>query len=309
MPHPFKSTEDNRIDIPFDGNKILHKRLVRVDSTHIPEGLGFTDADYKIFLKSPIKNVVRVDLTSCQIPYVIGNVKEGSNTFTIEETRTEGASTLVSTIDVVIPPGHYSESELLFDIERLLNVKSPAGGGYKVYFLRPRGKVVITFSNVYITKFVLKTTPLSAKLGFSVDQDSTDTIPGEDTDDVIYTDSVMANNYINVSDPGFLYLECPELQNAYTELSYDNKTIVDDKSVFAKITAETPAGSFIFYDSTKNYPIFKEFNPPLAHVDSLSLRWTDNLNQEVDFQGLNHSLTLMFTCEEYRVKPHSGSQK
>lgn len=286
--------------IPFQGTVSYKTELVTVDSIHVASSLRYTESNYKVFFKTPFKNVKRIDLICCQVPFILNNIIEGKNIFTVEETYFDGNANVTQTIHIPIPEGHYSESELLFDIERLLNVKSPGGGGYKVYFLRPRGKIVMTFTNSDIVSFIVKSTELAKSLGFTTDKDSTVPITTEDVEDVLFNNAVMTDRYINISGPGYLFLECQELQNTYRSLSYDNKNTLNDGAIFAKITASTPAGTYLYYNHMQDYPIFKEFEPKLLSIDSLSFRWLDVEGKEVDFHGLDHSFTLMFTCEEYR---------
>lgn len=278
--HAFKSQvpEYSTPEAPL--NATIQK-FVHIDSKNVVYG---NNTMYKIHLKTPMENITRVDLVNLDVPMVTPNVTASKSTMRFEENG--------EMISFQVPIGHYGEEELCDEVQRLMNLKSRLGGGYVISFLRTRGKVHITVINNNITALKLVDSPIAHMLGFTRDQDLDSPKLGVDPSDDFYDKCVVSDSYMSVSTSAYIYLSIEELDDSYTDVSYDREN-VEGVSTFGKIYTPVPLGTFLTFQS--DYPIFREFSQPLRRLDTLTIHWMDSSFQDLEFFNVTHNFTLMFT--------------
>jgi hypothetical protein len=259
----------------------VQKQFVHVDSKSI-----LNHSSYKVHLKTPLENVVRVDLINLDIPMVTPNI---DSTKTLMKFVENGAEKSFQ-----VPVGHYSEEDLCEEVQRLMNMKSAISGGYLVKFLRARGKVHIHSVNVNLTSFRILVCPVATMLGFSQEQLFTDPKPEVDASDTFYQACAVSDSYVYVSNSSYIYLSIEELNHSYTDVSYDREN-VEGVSTFGKIYTPVELGTFLTYHSHE-YPIFREYSPlPLRRLDTLTIQWKNSVFETLEFYNVPHNFTLMFT--------------
>lgn len=278
--HAFHSKEKSFLpdEAPLNTEQ---KQFVHIDSKNVVYG---NNTKYKVHLKTPIENITRVDLINLDVPMVIPNVNSSKTLMKFEENGI--------LITFHVPIGHYGEEELCDEVQRLMNVKSKVGGGYVITFLRTRGKVHITVINEFITSLRILSCPISLILGFTQEQDFTTPKQGIDPTDDFYEKCIVSDSYVSVSASSYIYLSIEELDDSYTDVSYDGANI-EGIPTFAKIYTPVPLGTFLTFQS--DYPIFREFVQPLRRLDTLSISWMDPNFQGLEFFNVTHNFTLMFT--------------
>jgi hypothetical protein len=294
-------------DKVYDRQQMEHARQSAVEySTHVVDvdsaqrdlNASPSSSEYVVYFRTPLTNIVRVDLASAEVPNTCFNVTTSNNAFVLEEVVGNSSPHLI-TFD--ISEGYYDITDLVIEIERLLNLQSSSTSKpYSVGTLGPQNKVIIRASSA-VTRF---------RLPFSADNTCRELLgfPGEDTpynDTVSSTDpslshALVSPGYVNTPGDRFLFLSSPELDTTLHGISYSSSTgglvTSSPPNCFAKIALIGPPGSMIAYTAGFGFPMYKEFRPPLARLDSLRIRWLRRDGSLADFRNMDNSVQLHFKC-------------
>ena len=278
--------------IPRNPN-VTVQHVLHVQSSKVPNG---NHSEYKVYLKTPITDIVRVELVSADIPVVVPNITSINHTFTFEENGI--------TLTLKVPVGTYSETELCIELQRLMNLKSKVGGGYIISYLRYRGKIRIFPSNQNVTSLRVVESPIASLLGFTKEQSLASKFDSGNVDpsDNFYENCLISDSFINLNSESCIYLSIQELNRGYTDLSYDGRN-VEGLTHFGKIYTNVPVGTFKSFNTDDDAPVFSEYTGnPLKRLDTLTIKWYDSKFQVLPFQGIPHTMTLVFTCMDSRIK-------
>ncbi|GAQ91925.1 hypothetical protein KFL_008830070 [Klebsormidium nitens] len=177
---------------------------------------------FKVYLRSPLTNVVSCDLLSVEFPNVQFVVSPSNQVFEWTETRDDGED---HTLSFSIPTGHYDGPTLAFEILRMMNAKA-AVPAYDVQFLPVRGKFLFQVAPSTLSRFRLSfgSNSCSGLLGFgegTTDWSNEYTNTGVDPDDPTYSGGISSPFYCNLFGDTYVYLSSPELDSNFHELMYN----------------------------------------------------------------------------------------
>ena len=297
----------SRPDQLYEKQQLQHARQANIEySTHVIEvdsSQRDTDefpssSEYTVFFRNPLTNVTRVDLTSAEVPNLSFNVNDSNNTFILEELI---GTNPPNTVTCTLPEGHFDITDLTVEIQRQLNLKSSNHTSpYTVSALSGRNKVIFKAASG-ITRFRLLfegDNTCCSLLGF----DNSNT-PYNDTftsTDPLYSSAIVSTGYVDINEERFLFLSSPELDTTFHEVSYRRSeyglTSTATPNCFAKLAMVGEPGSVIVYAAGTGFSQFKEFKPPLARLDTLTIRWLRRDGSLVDFKDFDNSIQLQFKC-------------
>lgn len=238
-------------------------------------------SDYVIKLPTTYNNVTSARLVSAEIPssFYVFTAKKSNTTLRVTLSPS-------SVEDIVIPDGNYGFSTIETALEKALNTAfSGDGVTFTVTIDRVTLKTTLTCSDVSKT-IGINTTTQSAATGLAHYLGFGATITGTGS----------------VTSPGVASLN-PE---SYLLISIDPLDRVDVSSVggggcervFAKVPVAVNSFDLCFYDKqiTCNAIL-----PPIAKLDQVRVRMMFHSSSElIDFNGVDHSLTLEVTCSQTR---------
>jgi hypothetical protein len=198
-----------------------------------------------------------------------------------------------------IQQGHYDITGLSNEIQRLLNIYTHGTGSpYTVSSITSQNKVIFR-AVAPVTRFRLRfdlDDNCSGLLGFG-----NDATPFNDTvvsTDSMYAKALLSPAYVDTSGEHCVFITSPELGTNFHEVSYQKTHMGLVNSMpansFGKIALAGAVGSLVIYTPSTNFPIFKEFRPPIGKLDQLTIRWLRRDSSRVDFKGLDNSLQLQF---------------
>jgi hypothetical protein len=256
---------------------------------------------FKVYLRSPLTNVVSCDLLSVEFPNVQFVVSPSNQIFEWTETRDDGED---HSLSFSIPTGHYDGPTLAFEILRMMNAKA-AVPAYDVQFLPVRGKFLFQVAPSTLSRFRLSfgSNSCSGLLGFgegTTDWSNEYTNTGVDPDDPTYSGGISSPFYCNLFGDTYVYLSSPELDSNFHELMY-NRSLSNPISpaisnAFACLSMFGSPGQITFYSANTATLIKNDFKPPLAKLDQLEFSWLRSDGSLVDFQGVDCSFILRFKC-------------
>lgn len=272
--------------------------VIDVDSAQRDVSMFSNSSEYVVYFRTPLTNIVRVDLASAEVPNTSSNITENNSTFALEEIVGGGEPNLIR---FDLPDGYYDITDLCVEIERLLNLKSSSNTKpYTVSTLGPQNKIMIKAASG-VTRFRLKFEDggtCCELLGFA--QENT---PYNDTftsTDPQYSNAIISSGYVNTPGDRFLFLSSPELDTNFHEVCYSSSdgglVTASPPNCFAKIALVGQPGSMIAYTAGVGFPMYKEFRPPLARLDSLRIRWLRRDGSLADFKNMDNSVQLHFRC-------------
>jgi hypothetical protein len=105
--------------------------------------------------------------------------------------------------------------------------------------------------------------------------------------------SVTGSFIMNPSPETYMLLELAGL-NKLDETGLDGRIAGRIDGAFAKIPITQNAGEYMFYaDNAGPSPLHQRiYNPPIARLDRLTIRWRRHDGRTIDFNGAEHSFTL-----------------
>lgn len=273
--------------------------VIEVDSSQKNRAIFPNSNDFAVYFRNPLTNIVRVDLAFAEVPNISFNVNSSNQAFALEELI---GSSAPHTVYFNLQEGHYDITDLCTELTRLLNLHSTATGQpYTVDSLARQNKVSFRAKQP-VTRFRIlfeEESACSRLLGFdAVDTPYNDTIT---SDDPLFSGALISSGYVDTTGDHYVLLSSPELDTNLHEVSYspNGQGLVSGAppNCFGRIALVGEAGSLVTYSGgISGYPIFKEFRPPIARLDSLHLSWLRRDGTPADFQNLDNSIQLHCKC-------------
>ena len=235
-----------------------------------------TAGSYVVDLPTQYHNVVSAHLVSSEIPA----------SFYVFSAALNNTSMLVSVNEqeelITIPDGNYGFTTMCTAIAAALILAF--GSTFTCVVDRTTGRFSIQSPGA--TSMALDTTLQASEwglayfLGFAKETLTTG------------TNTLTGTSVASLNPHTYLLLSIEEL-NGTDHVGYEG-----GKSAFGKIPLTVNSFNFLFYDKilSKQY-----FTPPRQNLNKLHLAFTFHDGTPVDFQGMEHSLTIEFQCTEERI--------
>ncbi len=252
------------------------KKIFYIDSRDRVSG---TDNNFNIALNlSPDDDFDSVVILQCQIPKSYYLIREGLNTFTINETNNQTNTTLTSII--YIPSGNYNRKSLASVLEQVLGQYSASNISYTVSFLNPTkqgddGKYYFSYSGNYTVSFNFSSNVFEA-LGF--DKNSANSFI---FNSIIGEWELVSKNVIKLQLEDTIYIHSNICNNP------------EGNDVLQEIYCSTGESSFsnIYYSMIDLESCSKSMVRSNNNIYNFNL--TNEDDQPVELNGLNMFITLM----------------
>jgi hypothetical protein len=311
--HPSRQRDDfyvrDQLDHFGKNNALdLQEAVICVDSSLRDPVIYPSSAHFKVYLRTPLTNVVSCELISAEFPNVQYALTTATNMFFFSET-VGGEDDVVG---FMLPTGNYAGPDLAEATARLMNLTTAGSGGrtYAVTYNPLRSKFVFSIAEpaAGVTRFkLLFSRPGSCCKAFGFDAADTEwnlgyANEGVDPTDSAYTDSIASSNYADLFGDTYVYLSSPELDTKFHETTYTRSLTSNSApfvgNAFVRLSLFGAAGDVIYYSAATATQVSTEFRPPLAKLDQLEFSWRRKDGTLVDFQGLDNSFTLRFKIRE-----------
>ena len=235
-----------------------------------------TAGSYVIDLPTQYHNVAGAHLVSAEIPasfYVFSAALNNTDMLVTVDEQTEV---------ITIPDGNYGFTTMCTAVAAALT--SAFGGTFTCSVDRTTGKFSIQCPGA--TSMTLDTTLQASEwglayfLGFAKRTLTTG------------TNALTGTSVASLNPHTYILLSIEELNGT------DHVGVEGGKSAFGKIPVTVNSYNFLFYDKVLSK---QSFTPPRQNLNKLHLAFTYHDGTPVDFQGMEHSLTLEFQCTEERI--------
>jgi hypothetical protein len=119
------------------------------------------------------------------------------------------------------------------------------------------------------------------------------------------SNSLTSDFAIQLSAPNYILLEL-EYINKEDETSVDSRLSGNVDGCFAKIPITANAGATIFFREV-GIPMNKSvLSPPISQLKSLNIKFRDHYGNLIDFNNIDHSLTLEFELLDNNFDEYSS---
>jgi hypothetical protein len=272
-----------------EANKGLTKEyFVVIDSRDRNYDIFSSTSQYEIELNNIYKDIVSIELISAEIPHSGYIINSSNNKIHFIETNTQTSTNTYYT--ATISQGDYTESELATTIgeqmttagqstynvtfdttSRKMSIASNLTGGDNIFSLIFRGN---TEKYEDTTRYLYKTRSIGNILGFT-------------RTDLSGSASYTGQNQYNINGENYILLHIDNLSNM------EGRGYGISNS-FAKITLTSDKNKTRFYNMNE-YITKKIFNPPLAKLNQLFIKFKKYDGELYDFGGIEHSLFFKIT--------------
>jgi len=245
---------------------ITNKKFVYIDSNNRLNG---THSNFSYNLKlSNIGDYSHVCVASVNIPKSYYLIEEGENTFILQENT--------NNITVTIPAGNYNRTNLKTTLVTLLNDASVLGITYSISTPlntdADTGKYTFSCTNNMIQPTLIFSTFVYEQLGF--ERNSTN---------AFVSDTLVSTNVIKLQLEDSIFIHSSLVDNGSDNILQDISAV--DNPAFANITWVCPN--------------IETFSKNITKADRVaSFRITDELDSEIDTNGLNIVMTLILFKSE-----------
>lgn len=270
-------------------NKSLTKDyFVVIDSRDRNYDIFSSTSEYEIELNNIYKDIVSIELISAEIPHSGYIINASNNEIHFIETNTQISTNTYYT--ATIPQGNYTESELATTIgeqmttagqstytvtvdtnSRKMSIASNLTGGDNIFSLIFRGN---TEKYEDTTRYLYKERSIGNILGFT-------------RNNLSGSASYTGQNQYNINGENYILLHIDNLSNM------EGRGYGVSNS-FAKITLTSDKNKTRFYNMNE-YITKKIFNPPLAKLNQLFIKFKKYDGGLYDFGGIEHSLFFKIT--------------
>jgi hypothetical protein len=304
-------TGENYNDNDVINSNDLRKRLLNVDS-RFRSNLGDMTTNFQHKLGHPYKNVIRMKLSSIEIPNTIYTftLKKNNISFRV---KTLDISGLTRTLLVTIPEGNYSASSLLTEIQNQFNTgfRNPFGIFLSLTLDVATAKVSITHNGLAAYPVTSPTAVPTASaepltlyfdsptsdgernngigLGYNLGfRQKTYNVTTPFTTSPLTTYKLISEACINTVGDNYIFLTINDLHVV------DHKTNSNYLQVLAKIIIREERNAIIFDDGSSclsNEIIF----PAPTELSQFNIKLVDPYGACVDLNGMNFSFTLEIT--------------
>lgn len=232
---------------------------------------------YRLQLSTQLQNVHTINVLSAEIPNSGYIINDSNNTIYFKE-GTE-------IIEASIINGNYTIDEIINNLQSSMN--SVGNSTYNITISNNRIKITsdLTGGDNLFTLIFNGGTEITTngKTRSITYKNNIGKILGFENNNFMNGNSYTATKMYNVSPVNNLYMT---ISNLPYKRYYTNDG-------FVKITMKKNHGEICYYkDSGFNH----EFYPSLHSIEYLDIKWTDYQDVLYDFNGLEHSFMLKFTC-------------
>lgn len=273
QPKEFKKLVENS----FNNNNYIKEEYLLIDSRDRNQTVYPNPNNYQIDLTEEYKDIKSVSLISSNVPKSQYLINTSNNILNFVDSNS-------NEFEVQIPVGNYTISELTTQLQSSLNLIG-SNNTFTVNADSKTNKVTISSSAGFqllfnggtenynnSTRNIYKENSIGKTLGFSMT-------------DLIGLTSYTSQNQYNLNGPTYVLLHINELNN----LDGIQSSI---KNAFAKIPLDTNQNEYKFFKESNDYIVITEFNPPLARLAELNIRFLNYDNTDYDFGGLDHTFLL-----------------
>lgn len=274
------------------------KKTILIDSRDRQITGAGSPGSYSVILPAVYNNVYAITLRSYEIPLTYNTFASclGNTTLSVTYTPSGGVA---STSNVTIPDGNYTTTTLptVFTtaIQSLSASWSPLSLTWSANTLKStisstnsNDQIVLNLSASSSVNCGAGTnTPVSTGWGLGYylgfyPQAYTSVSGG-------ITSSFM----MNPNPDTYIVLELAGL-NKLDETGLDGRIAGRIDGAFAKVPLTQNSGEYLFFaDSSGTSPLnHRVYNPPIARLDRLTVRWRRHDGRTIDFNGGEHSFTL-----------------
>lgn len=266
------------------------KKTILIDSRDRQITGSCSAGNYNVVLPAVYSNVYSITLRSYEIPLTYNNFAACQGNTTMNITYNS------STYNVTISDGNYTTYSLASMVTGALRSVSA-------------GLAASWSSNTLLTTISSVSTTDTISLNFSA---SSGVNCGAGTNTALSTGwglgyylgfypqtytsvsgSVTGSFIMNPSPDTYMLLELAGL-NKLDETGLDGRIAGRIDGAFAKVPITQNAGEYMFYaDNAGPSPLHQRiYNPPIARLDRLAVRWRRHDGRTIDFNGAEHSFTL-----------------
>ncbi len=290
---------------PSTPKKVWRKirKCIQIDSRDRQQVANSHSGDYTVTLPAVYTGIYSIGVRSYEIPntvYAISSCRN-NNTFTFNDGSDHA---------LAIPDGNYDATSLaaalqvaIRTIDGVFSVTlSPVSNKY--VFTTATGDFSLTFATTAATGSANcgSTNPIGYAsdwgLGYYV---------GFDVGTATSATNSLTATYVPRA-PAFRYLDLDlEQLNKIDSTAIDNKKSGRIDGTFTKIQMNVPVGSVAFYEDTSVPPVNTHiYNPPVAKLGQLHVRFREHDGRIVNFNGAEHSFTLEIETLDSSFDEYSG---
>ena len=271
------------------------KKTILIDSRDRQITGAGSPGSYNVVLPAVYSNVYSITLRSYEIPLTYNTFANclGNTTMSVTYTPSGGAP---GTSNVTIPDGNYTTTTLPVAVTTALRTIS---AGMGLSWSPNTLKSTISIANVN-DSIVLNlcgsssvncgagtNTPVSTGWGLGY---YLGFYPQAYTS---VSGAITSSFMMNPNPDTYIILELAGL-NKLDETGLDGRVAGRIDGAFAKIPLTQNSGEYLFFaDSSGTSPLnHRVYNPPVARLDRLTIRWRRHDGRTIDFNGGEHSFTL-----------------
>jgi len=279
------------------------RKCIQIDSRDRQQVANSHSGDYIVTLPAVYTGVYSIGVRSYEIPNTV---------YAISACRNNNAFTYTNGSDhaLTIPDGNYDATSLAAALQVAIrtidNVFSVALNSVsnKYVFSTATGDFSLTFATTAATGSANcgSTNPIAYAsdwgLGYYV---------GFDAGTATSTSKSLTATYVPRV-PGFRYLDLDlEQLNKIDSTAIDNKKSGRIDGTFTKIQMNVAVGSTAFYEDSCVPPVSTHiYNPPIAKLAQLHVRFREHDGRIVNFNGAENSFTLEIEILDSSFDEYSG---
>lgn len=271
------------------------KKTILIDSRDRQITGASSPGNYTVILPAVYNNVYSITLRSYEIPLTYNTFGAclGNTTLSVTYTPSGGAT---GTSNITIPDGNYTTTTLPYAVTTALQTIS-AGLGLSwspntlkstISSVNVQDSIVLNLSGSSSVNCGAGTnTPLSTYWGLGY---YLGFYPQAYTS---ASGAITSSFMMNPNPDTYIILELAGL-NKLDETGLDGRVAGRIDGAFAKIPLTQNSGEYLFFaDSSGTSPLnHRVYNPPVARLDRLTIRWRRHDGRTIDFNGGEHSFTL-----------------
>jgi hypothetical protein len=295
------------------------RKTIIIDSRDRQQTTTSSPGSYTVVLPAVYQNVYSITLRSYEVPltYNMFAACQSNTTFNMTWTPTGGSA---QTSNVTIPDGNYTSASLPLAITYAMQSNagfttagSSAPSNLNAYWNSTTGKLGI-YSTLSTDAIALtfnpsqspncgqgQNFPATTGWGLGYYMGYYPTSYTSSLSNVTVTTNNVTSNYtgvngsfiMNPSPDTYVVMELAGL-NKIDETGLDGRVAGRIDGCFAKIPVTVNQGEYMYFiDTSGPSPLNQRiYNPPIARLDRLTVRWRRHDGRTLDFNGGEHSFTL-----------------
>ena len=218
-------------------------------------------------------NNITIQLLTATIPFSFYNINNLFRFLSLRESETADPTDFVN-IDISVPEGNYSITQLQSELQSQLNANTVKGVNYILSYNRINNK--LTFS----TDTVGKTITLLFDTG-NVSAVDLQNVLGFNREDYSFSisSSLTSVKPCNVSPYSNIYIVAPNLSIT----SQINSKFGNYSTILNKVPINNVPNSFIYYEND----LFVKYRSGLTSISTIELKLTDEDGDLIDINGVN----------------------